>query len=63
MEMAGRQYGGMFLGDTLSVPVDIPEGLKSLKMVFNTTGNGGWDGGDEFSRQTHLQYNNPHGQS
>jgi hypothetical protein len=63
MEMAGRQYGMMFPGDTLSVPVDIPEGLKSLKMLFNTTGHGGWDGGDEFSRQTHLQYNNPHGQS
>ena len=49
MEMAGQQYGTMFDGDTLSVTVDIPEGLKSLKMVFITTGHGGWGGGDEFN--------------
>lgn len=49
MEMAGQQYGTMFDGDTLTVSVDIPEGLKSLKMVFITTGHGGWGGGDEFN--------------
>lgn len=49
MEMAGQQYGTMFDGDTLSVSVDIPEGLKSLQMVFITTGHGGWGGGDEFN--------------
>jgi len=49
MEMAGQQYGTMFDGDTLSVTVDIPEGLKSLQMVFITTGHGGWGEGDEFN--------------
>jgi hypothetical protein len=49
MEMAGQQYGTMFDGDTMSVEVDVPEGLKSLKMVYITTGHGGWGGGDEFN--------------
>jgi hypothetical protein len=49
LEMAGQQYGTMFDGDTLSVSVDVPAGLKSLKMVFITTGHGGWGGGDEFN--------------
>lgn len=51
LEMAGQQYGTMFDGDTLSVLVDIPEGLKSLKMVYITTGHGGWGGGDEFNQK------------
>jgi len=49
LEMAGQQYGTMFDGDTLSVSVEIPEGLRSLQMVFITTGHGGWGGGDEFN--------------
>ncbi len=49
MEMAGQQYGTMFDGDTLSVEVNIPEGLSTLKMVFISTGHGGWGGGDEFN--------------
>jgi len=49
LEMTGQQYGTMFDGDTLSVSVDIPEGLRSLQMVFITTGHGGWGGGDEFN--------------
>ncbi len=51
MEMAGQQYGTMFDGDTLSVRVDIPEGLSSLKMIYITTGHGGWGGGDEFNQK------------
>lgn len=49
LEMAGQQYGTMFDGDTISVEVDIPEGLSSLQMTFITTGHGGWGGGDEFN--------------
>jgi len=49
LEMAGQQYGSMFDDDTLSVTADIPEGLRSLHMVFITTGHGGWGGGDEFN--------------
>jgi hypothetical protein len=54
MEMAGQQYGTMFDGDTLSVSVEIPEGIKSLQMVFITTGHGGWGGGDEFNQKLSL---------
>jgi hypothetical protein len=39
----------MFETDTLTVNVDIPEGLKSLKLRYISTGHGGWDGGDEFN--------------
>lgn len=51
MEMAGQQYGTMFDGDTLTVKVDIPEGLADVKMVYITTGHGGWGGGDEFNQK------------
>ncbi|MDX9903793.1 MAG: PNGase F N-terminal domain-containing protein [Bacteroidales bacterium] len=51
MEMAGQQYGTMFDGDTLSVCVEIPEGVKDLYMVYITTGHGGWGGGDEFNQK------------
>ncbi|MEZ4996863.1 MAG: peptide-N-glycosidase F-related protein [Bacteroidales bacterium] len=45
----------MFDGDTLSVSVDIPEGLSSLRMVFSiTTGHGGWGGGDEFNLKMNV---------
>lgn len=51
MEMAGQQYGTMFDGDTLTVKVDIPEGVEDLHMVYITTGHGGWGGGDEFNQK------------
>jgi hypothetical protein len=49
MEALGQAYGRIFASDTLSVTVDIPEGLKSLKLRYISTGHGGWDGGDEFN--------------
>ena len=49
MEMAGQEYGTMFEKDSLSVTVDIPAGLKNLKLRYITTGHGGWGGGDEFN--------------
>ncbi len=51
MEMAGQKYGTMFDGDTLTVKVNVPEGLSSLKMIYITTGHGGWGGGDEFNQK------------
>ena len=51
MEMTGQQYGTMFDGDTLTVTVDIPEGVKDMQMIYITTGHGGWGGGDEFNRK------------
>jgi hypothetical protein len=48
MEMAGQEYGTMFDTDSLTVTVQIPEGIKNLKLRYITTGHGGWGGGDEF---------------
>ncbi len=51
MEASGQEYGTMFDSDTLTVSVDIPAGLKSLKLRYISTGHGGWDGGDEFNQK------------
>jgi len=51
MEMSGQPYGTMFHNDSLTVTVNIPEGLKNLQMRFISTGHGGWGGGDEFNQK------------
>jgi len=51
MEMSGQEYGTMFSDDTLSVEVNIPEGLTNIRMRYLTTGHGGWDAGDEFNQK------------
>ncbi|WPQ64213.1 PNGase F N-terminal domain-containing protein [Chitinophaga sancti] len=48
MEMAGQEYGTMFDHDSLTVKVNIPEGVKNLQLRYITTGHGGWGNGDEF---------------
>lgn len=49
MEMAGQEYATLFGQDSLTVTVDIPQGVKNLKLRYITTGHGGWGGGDEFN--------------
>ncbi len=49
MEMSGQNYGTMFHNDSLKVTVNIPQGLKNLKLKFTSTGHGGWGNGDEFN--------------
>lgn len=49
MEMAGQEYGTIFEKDSLTVTVNIPEGIKNLHLRYTTTGHGGWGGGDEFN--------------
>ncbi len=51
MEMANQEYGTMFGKDSLEVTVNIPAGLKNLRMRYTTTGHGGWGGGDEFNQK------------
>jgi hypothetical protein len=51
MESESQPYSDIFLYDTLSVKVNIPEGLKSLKLRFISTGHGGWENGDEFNKK------------
>ena len=51
MEMAGQNYGTMFENDSLTVTVNIPEGLDKLTLRYITTGHGGWGNGDEFNQK------------
>ncbi|WP_238429882.1 PNGase F N-terminal domain-containing protein [Chitinophaga agri] len=51
MEMAGQEYGTMFGKDSLAVTVNVPAGLKNLRLRYTTTGHGGWGGGDEFNKK------------
>ena len=48
MEMSGQNYGKLFETDSLTVTFTVPEGLKSLRLRYISTGHGGWDTGDEF---------------
>lgn len=49
MEMAGQEYATLFDKDSLTVTVDVPQGIKKLQLRYLTTGHGGWGGGDEFN--------------
>ncbi|MBK7107029.1 MAG: peptide-N-glycosidase [Ignavibacteriae bacterium] len=51
MEMSDQNYGTMFHNDSLEVTVKIPEGLENLKLIFTSTGHGGWGNGDEFNKK------------
>lgn len=51
MEMTGQEYGTMFGEDSLSVQINVPEGLKNVQMRYISTGHGGWGGGDEFNQK------------
>lgn len=51
MEMAQQNYGTMFDGDSLTVTVNIPKGLKHAALRYIATGHGGWGGGDEFNKK------------
>lgn len=48
MEMTGQEYGTMFDKDSLTLTIDIPQGVKNLRLRYLTTGHGGWGKGDEF---------------
>ena len=51
MEMAGQNYPTMFNEDSLTVSVNIPEGLKKISLRYIATGHGGWGNGDEFNQK------------
>lgn len=56
MEMAGQNYGRLFLTDTLEVEFDIPEGAENVRLRYISTGHGGWGGGDEFNPKENTIY-------
>lgn len=49
MEASGQNYGKMFKHDTLRVNFELPENIHDLKLLYTTTGHGGWGNGDEFN--------------
>ncbi len=48
MEAAGQNYGKLFQNDTLQLFFNVPDSIADMKILFTTTGHGGWDTGDEF---------------
>ena len=46
--MSGQNYGRFFRTDTLVTEFEIPENMSDLKLVYTSTGHGGWGNGDEF---------------
>ncbi|OOG77360.1 GLPGLI family protein [Flavobacterium sp. A45] len=49
MEMAGQEYSTMFDNEKgLEMTFEVPQGYKSFKLSYTTTGHGGWENGDEF---------------
>jgi hypothetical protein len=48
MEAEGQNYGRMFKNDTLSMTFNIDTDIKNPRLLFTTTGHGGWGEGDEF---------------
>lgn len=49
LEMLGQNYGRLFQNDTLEVQFDIVDDIKNLRLLYTSTGHGGWGGGDEFN--------------
>jgi len=49
MEMSGQNYGKLFKNDTLKVIFKLPENINNPKLLYTTTGHGGWGNGDEFN--------------
>lgn len=56
MEIAGQNYGRLFLTDTLEVNFEVPENATDLRLRYISTGHGGWDNGDEFNPKENVIY-------
>ncbi|MCC6865216.1 MAG: peptide-N-glycosidase [Ignavibacteria bacterium] len=54
MEASSQEYATLFETDTLSLWVDIPNGIKELTLRYISTGHGGWGGGDEFNKKVNY---------
>lgn len=56
MEQAGQPYPIFMLDDSLNVTFDLKEDVKDARLVYLTTGHGGWGGGDEFNQKPNTIY-------
>ncbi len=45
---SGQNYGRIFKNDTLEISFSIDEDIDNLKLLYTSTGHGGWGEGDEF---------------
>ncbi len=56
LEMSGQNYGRLFKTDTLKAGFTVPENVEELKLLYTSTGHGGWGGGDEFNQRLNKVY-------
>ena len=56
LEMSGQNYGRLFKTDTLRTEFTVPENIENLKLLYTSTGHGGWGGGDEFNQRQNKVY-------
>lgn len=49
LEQAGQPYPVFMLNDSLTVKFTLAEDAPLARLVYTTTGHGGWGGGDEFN--------------
>lgn len=49
LEQAGQPYPIFMLNDSLTVKFTLTEAAPLARLVYTTTGHGGWGGGDEFN--------------
>lgn len=52
----GQGGVNLFANDSLKCTFTIPSNVKNLRMMYITTGHGGWGGGDEFNQKTNTVY-------
>lgn len=56
MEQGGQDYPAFMDSDSLHVVFNVPHNIRQAKLVYLTTGHGGWGGGDEFTPKENTLY-------
>ncbi len=56
VEQAGQPYPVFMRGDSLVVRFTLQDSAKNARLVYLTTGHGGWGGGDEFNPKPNSIY-------
>lgn len=56
LEQAGQPSPHFFGNDSLRMEFNVPQNLKNARLVYITTGHGGWETGDEFTPKLNTIY-------
>ncbi|MEG1607841.1 MAG: PNGase F N-terminal domain-containing protein [Mucinivorans sp.] len=56
LEQAGQTYPTFFDKDSMRVTFRLKKEAKNVKLVYLSTGHGGWGGGDEFNQKLNTIY-------